>query len=150
MAVDYRTFRIIRPLALLDKPYEHRIDGDVTQERDFKLLRHRLASTSGTPLSESIQRSAKTLVQNAHTYYQGAAQLAREDEDGDLEVKAKKRWLIATDIAAAMYGVEAKDAPFDGNSENARGDLVQAIGDIIDEGLIEMNLGQEIMRRVRQ
>ena len=117
---------------------------------NVELLRHRLASTAGTPLSENIQRSAKTLVQNAQTYYKGAAQLARADADSELEVKAKQRWLIATDIAAAMYGVEAKEAPFDGNSENARGDIVQAIGDVIDEGLIEMSLGEEIMRRVRQ
>jgi hypothetical protein len=116
---------------------------------NVELLRHRLASTSGTPLSESIQRSAKTLIQNARTYFKGAAQLARADEDSDLEVKAKQRWLIATDIAAAMYGVEVKDAPFDGNSENARGDIVQAIANVVDEGLIEMSLGEEIMRRVR-
>ena len=117
---------------------------------NIELLRHRLASTTGTPLSDSIQRSAKTLIQNAQTYYKGAAQLARADEDDELEVKAKQRWLIATDIAAAMYGVEVKDAPFDGNSENARGDILQAIGDVVDEGLIEMSLGEEIMKRVRQ
>jgi tetratricopeptide (TPR) repeat protein len=117
---------------------------------NIELLRHRLASTSGTPLSESIQRSAKTLIQNAQTYFKGAAQLARADEDSELEVKAKQRWLIATDIAAAMYGVEVKEAPFDGNSENARGDIVQAIADVVDEGLIEMSLGEVIMRRVRQ
>ena len=116
---------------------------------NIELLRHRLASTEGTRLSESIQRSAKTLIQNAQTYFKGAAQLARADEDSDLEVKAKQRWLIATDIAAAMYDVEVKDSPFDGNSENARGDIVQAISDVIEEGLIEMALGEEIMRRVR-
>lgn len=115
---------------------------------NIELLRHRLASTPGTPLSENIQRSAKTLIQNAQTYYKGAAQLARADEDDELEVKAKQRWLIATDIAAAMYGVEAKQSPFDGNSDNARGDIIKAIGDVIDEGLIEMSLGEEIMRRV--
>lgn len=134
-----------------------KLDTDDAKERkaqvyeskgNVELLRHRLASTPGTPLSESIQRSAKTLIQNAQTYYKGAAQLARADDDDELEVKAKQRWLIATDIAAAMYGVEAKEAPFEGNSENARGDLVQAIGDVVDEGLIEMSLGEEIMRRV--
>ena len=136
-----------------------KLDTDDAKERkahvyeskgNIELLRHRLASTTGTPLSDSIQRSAKTLIQNAQTYYKGAAQLARADEDDELEVKAKQRWLIATDIAAAMYGVEVKDAPFDGNSENARGDILQAIGDVVDEGLIEMSLGEEIMKRVRQ
>jgi hypothetical protein len=136
-----------------------KLDTDDAKERkahiyvlkgNIELLRHRLASTPGTPLSESIQRSAKTLIQNAQTYYKGAAQLSRADEDDELEVKAKQRWLIATDIAAAMYGVEVKEAPFDGNSDNARGDILEAIGDVVDEGLIEMTLGEEIMRRVRQ
>lgn len=136
-----------------------KLDTDEAKERkahvyeskgNIELLRHRLASTPGTPLGESVQRSARTLVQNAQTYYKGAAQLARADEDSELEVKAKQRWLIATDIAAAMYGVEAKEAPFDGNSEHARGDLVQAIGEVVDEGLVEMSLGEEIMKRVRQ
>ena len=117
---------------------------------NVELLRHRLTSAPGTALAENIQRSAKTLIQNAQTYYKGVAQLARSDDDSELEVKAKQRWLIATDIAAIMYGIEAKNAPFDGNSDNVKGDLVRAIGDVVDEGLIEMSLGEEIMKRLRQ
>ena len=117
---------------------------------NVELLRHRLASAAGSPLSDSIKRSAKTLIQNAQTYYKGAAQLARADADNELEVKAKQRWLIATDIGSALYSVEPKEPPFNGNSDNARGDLIQALEDVVDEGLIEMSLGEEIMKRVRQ
>ena len=115
-----------------------------------ELLRHRLASALGTPLSDSIQRSAKTLIQNAQTYYKGAAQLARADGDNELEVKAKQRWLIATDIGAASYGAEPKEPPFEGNSNNARGDLIQAVEELFEEGLIEMALAEETVKRVRQ
>ena len=117
---------------------------------NVELLRHRLASAHASPLSESIKRSAKTLIQNAQTYYKGAAQLARADGDSELEVKAKQRWLVATDIGAALYNVEPKESPFEGNSENARGDLIRALEDVVDEGLIEMSVGEEIMKRVRQ
>ena len=114
------------------------------------LLRHRLASAPGTSLSAGIRRSVKTLIQNAQTYYKGAAQLARADDDSELEVKAKQRWLIATDIGACLYSIEPKDPPFEGNSSNARGDLIRALEEVVEEGLIEMSLGEEIMKRIRQ
>ena len=136
-----------------------KLDSDEAKERkahmyelkgNVELLRHRLATAAGSTLSDSIKRSAKTLMQNAQTYYKGAAQLARADGDSELEVKAKQRWLIATDISATLYGVEPKEPPFEGNSENARGDIVRAIEDLVDEGLVDMSLGEEIMKRVRQ
>lgn len=116
---------------------------------DVELLRNRLASAPGTTLSEGVQRSAKTLAQNAQKYYKGAAQLARSDGDGELEVKAKQRWMIAADIAAILYGIEATERPFEGNPQSARGNLIEALESVVEEGLVEMSLGEEIMKRMR-
>lgn len=117
----------------------------------LELLRHRLATLSDVPLSESIKRSAQTLIQNAQTYYKAATQLARTEDDRELEFRAKQRWLIATDIGAALYGVEPNQPPpFAGNSGNARDDLIQALEECVDEGLIDMALGGEIAKRIQQ
>ncbi|KAK5171798.1 uncharacterized protein LTR77_003434 [Saxophila tyrrhenica] len=116
---------------------------------DVELLRHRLASAPGTTLSEGIQRSAKTLIQNAQKFYKGGAQLAKSDGDDELEVKAKQRWAIAADIGALMYGIEVTEAPFQGSSQSARGDVIEALEAVVDEGLVEMSLGEEVMRRMR-
>lgn len=117
---------------------------------DVELLRYRLASSDASPLAENIKKSAKTVVQNAQTFYKGAAQLARGDGDPELENKAKQKWLIAADLAAVVYGVEAKEAPFQGNSDSVRGDLLLALESAVEEGLVEMRLGEEIMKRIRQ
>jgi hypothetical protein len=90
------------------------------------------------------------LIQNARTFFKGAAQLARSDGDQDLEIKAKQRWMIAADIGAVLYGLEAKSDPFEGNSSNVRGDLIHALEAMGEEGLIDMSLGEEIMKRIRQ
>lgn len=117
---------------------------------DVELLRYRLASSGASTLSDNIKKSAKTLVQNAQTFYKGSAQLARTDGDHELEAKAKQKWLIAADIAALVYSVEAKEAPFEGNSEGVRGDLLHTLESAVEEGLVEMALGEEIMKRIRQ
>ena len=117
---------------------------------DVELLRHRLASTEGSPLSDNIRGSAKTLAVNAQTFYKGAAQLARSDGDHDLETKAKQRWLIAAEIGAILYSVETKEAPFQGNSDSARGDIMQALESVVDEGYVETSLAEAIMKRIRE
>ena len=115
-----------------------------------ELLRYRFATVPASPLADSIKHSARTLIQNAQTYYKGAAQLARVNGDSELEVKAKQRWLVATDIAALVHGIDPKDAPFAGNSDNARGDLIHALEGLVDEGLIETPLAEQIMKRIRE
>jgi hypothetical protein len=135
---------------LEDEDAKERKANTYESKGDVELLRHRLASSLGSPLSDIIKRSAKTLIQNAQTFYKGAAQLARSEGDRDLEVKAKQRWMIAADIGAIMYGLEAKEAPFQGNTDNARADLIRALESVVDEGLVEMGIGEEIMRRISQ
>ncbi|KAK3719431.1 hypothetical protein LTR37_004288 [Vermiconidia calcicola] len=117
---------------------------------DVELLRYRFATVPACPLADSIKHSAKTLIQNAQTYYKGAAQLARGNGDSELEVKAKQRWLVATDIAALVHGIDPKDEPFAGNSDNARGDLIRALEGLVDEGLIDTPLAEQIMKRIRE
>lgn len=109
----------------------------------LELLRHRLVSIPNIALSDSIKRSAKALIQNAQTYYKAAAQLARADGDHELEEKAKQRWLVAAEIGSAIYGVQPNQVPaFEGNSSNARADLIKAVEECIDEGLISRSTGQ--------
>lgn len=109
----------------------------------LELLRHRLVTIPNVALSESIKRSAQTLIQNAQTYYKGAAQLARNNADHELEEKAKQRWLIAAEIGAKLYGVEPSQNPaFDGNSSNAHAELLKAVEECIEEGLVSGAIGQ--------
>jgi hypothetical protein len=113
---------------------------------DLELLRHRLASMPQSSLSDGVKRSAKTLAQNALKFYKGAAQLARSSGDQELEVKAKQRWGIAADVAAVMYGVPAFEVPPADDPTNARGDTMEALESVINEGLIDMALGEDIVR----
>ena len=151
-----------RQLSLAQDLYSEatKLDTDDAKERkaeayeskgDLELLRHRLITMPDISLPESIERSAQTLIQNARTYYKGAAQLARADGDGELEVKAKQRWIIATDIAAALHGVAPKQPlPFEGNAAAARSELIRALEECVDEGYVANALGEEIKKRMRQ
>ncbi len=115
----------------------------------LELTRHHLVTMPNSQLSDAIKRSAKTLMQNASTYFKGAAQLARSDGDAEIELKAKQRWLIATDIASVLYDVEPKEQPpFEGNSDTARDHLLKALRDCVNEGLISAALGDVIVERV--
>ena len=114
---------------------------------NLELLRHRMATAPGSTLSQTIQRSAKTLIQNAQTFYKGAAQLSSADGETEIMVKEQQRWLIATNIGAVLYGMEQKEPHF--NPGTARGDIIQELEKCVDEGLIDMFLGQEIMKRMR-
>lgn len=126
--------------------------GILESQGGAEFLRHRLVTMPGAQLSEGIKRSARTLIQNAQTYYRGAAQLAWAEGDAQLAVKAKQRWLIACDIGSAVYGVAPKQtaAPFEGNSRDAKGDVMQALKDCVDEGLIAVDLGERIAQRILQ
>ena len=117
---------------------------------DLELVRHRLVSTPASTLSDTIRRSAPTLVSNAQTYYKGSAQLAKADGNSDVEIAVQQRWLIAADIGAFLYGADSKPSPFEGSPSTARGDLMTAFEACVDEGVIDMALGHEIMERMRQ
>lgn len=115
---------------------------------NLELLRYRLASTPGSPLSDSIQSSAKTLIQNAQTYFKGAAQLAKSDGDADATSKALQRWLIAGHIGAFLYNVELKQPPSEVKPGTASSGLVGTLRDCIEEGLIDTALGEKILERM--
>ena len=116
---------------------------------NVELLRHRLASSPGSTLSDGIQRSARTLIQNAMTFYKGAAQLAKADGEDEVETKARQRWFIAAQIAGALYDAELKESPFGGLEKNIRGDIVQELEDCVEEGILDMAVGEEIVKRLR-
>lgn len=123
--------------------------GKIYESRgNAELLRHRLATQTDSTLSEKVKQSARTLIQNAQTYYKGSAQLANAVADVELAAKAQQRWLIASTIGAVLYGLDTKDPGFDPRS--ARGDLVGELEECAELGLIDMSLEEEVMRRLRQ
>lgn len=122
------------------KPETYSCKGDV------ELLRHRVASTPTAELSDSVKRSAQTLLSNSQTYYRGAAQLAKAEGDDGLEVKAQQRWLIAGEIAGVMYDAEVTEPAFD--PQRARGDVVAALEECVREGYVGEELGQAVMARL--
>lgn len=117
---------------------------------DIELLRTRLALLPNANLDPAIPKSAPTLIGNACTYYKGAAQLARTDGDDDLRGTAMRRWLIATDIGAALFDVRPKELPSGFDPGSIGGDLVEAVVGCVDEGLVDAALGEQIVRRISQ
>jgi len=116
----------------------------------LELLRHRLSTSPDVNLPHSVTNSGQTLIANAQKYYKAAAQLARNENDGELEEKAKERWLIASEVGAALYGLETEGMvpPFDGNSAAARGRLAVALEECADEGLVDGELVSVIQERI--
>ena len=103
---------------------------------DIELLRYRLASMSHVNLSDGIRRSASTLVQNAQTFYKGAVEHAKINDDDDLGIVAQQRWDLATSIAALIYG---------GDSERKVVDIA-TVESCVEEGLVALSLAQSLFK----
>ena len=118
-----------------------------SRKGDVELLRHRLACSPNLnpSLPDSAKRSVQTLLANAQTYYKGSSQLAHADGDEEAELRAQRRWVVAGEIAGALYGVEAKAPGFD--VERARGDFVAAVEACVDEGLVGEEVGGLVVGR---
>ena len=116
----------------------------------LELVRHHLITMPNVSFPDAIKRSARTLTQNASTYFKGAAQIARSEGDADLELKAKQRWLIATEVASVLYHAEPKEEPpFEGNSVGARENLLQALSECVNEALMSADLSEAIAKRIQ-
>jgi tetratricopeptide (TPR) repeat protein len=105
---------------------------------DLELLRHRLTLIPGTDLAESVRNSAKTLIQNAQTFYKGAVSHAKVSGDEDIEDEAQQRKLIAQGIAMVLYG---GDAPKVSDEEELR----EALDECVEEGLISQQLQERLL-----
>ncbi|KAK0333814.1 hypothetical protein LTR59_002032 [Friedmanniomyces endolithicus] len=110
---------------------------------DVEMLRHRIATLSNVKVSESVRRSAPTLAQNAQTYYKGAVKLAT-DEEGELREKVGRRLAVSGRLRDLLYGVELDSA---GAEDYV---LSRALGDCVEEGLIDGDLAEAIVARGRQ
>ncbi|KAK0269867.1 hypothetical protein LTR35_014543 [Friedmanniomyces endolithicus] len=105
---------------------------------DVEMLRHRIAVMSNVKTSDSIRRSAPTLVQNAQTYYKGAVRLVT-DEDGELREKAGRRLAVSGRLRGLLYGVEL-------DSAGARGDVLsRGLEECVEEGLMDGDLADAIV-----
>lgn len=105
---------------------------------DLELLRHRVANIPKADLSDGVRKSAKTLIQNAQTYYKGAISHAKVSGDEDVEDEAQERLELAKAIAALMYGGDHTAADPDTWMEGLQG--------CVDEGLVSEQLAQAMMQ----
>ncbi|KAF2161729.1 hypothetical protein M409DRAFT_69540 [Zasmidium cellare ATCC 36951] len=105
---------------------------------DLELLRHRVANVPKADLSDGVRKSAKTLIQNAQTYYKGAVSHAKVSGDKDVEEEAQQRWDLAKTIAAMMYGGDQPAVEPD--------TLMEALQGCVDEGFVSEQLAQAMMQ----
>lgn len=105
---------------------------------DSELLRHRVANIPKADISDSVRNSAKTLIQNAQTYYKGAVSHAKASGDEDVEEEAQQRLELAKAIAALMYSGDQPAAEPD--------TLMEALQGCVDEGLVSEQLAQAMMQ----
>lgn len=140
-----------RAIKLDSEDARERKPGIYSARGDLELLRFRFATLPGPQVSDNIKRSTQTLVQNAATYYRNAAQLARANGDDDLENKARQRWMIAADMGSALYGISSKQPlPFQGSFHSEVAGLLQALGEMVDEGMVTPALAQDIAERFQE
>ncbi|KAK4547189.1 hypothetical protein LTR36_001410 [Oleoguttula mirabilis] len=107
---------------------------------DVEMLRHRLASSPYTKVTDGLRKSAPTLALNAYTYYKGAVRLAT-DEDAGLKSKAQQRIAIASDVRVFLYGIEAS-----ADVDCLQSDKATGLVDCVEEGLLETALAEELAK----
>lgn len=104
---------------------------------DLELLRHRVANVPKADVSDGVRKSAKTLIQNAQTYYKGAVSHAKASGDEDVEEEAQQRLELAKAISALMYGGDQAAVAPDA--------LMKTLQECVDEGCVSEQLAQAMM-----
>ncbi|KAH9825628.1 hypothetical protein Tdes44962_MAKER04070 [Teratosphaeria destructans] len=108
---------------------------------DAEMLRHRIATWPSGKVSDAIRKSAPTLVQNAETYYRGAAKLAGGDEG--LREKALERLLVAALVRGVFYGVQLDKEVEE--RVRAGGEVVlTGLEGCVEEGLVDQQSAKKL------
>ncbi|KAF2770290.1 hypothetical protein EJ03DRAFT_78477 [Teratosphaeria nubilosa] len=108
---------------------------------DTEMLRHRIATLPNAKVSDAVKKSAPTLVQNAETYYRGAARLAGSDEG--LREKALERLLVAALVRGVLYGVQLDEEVERQVGEGVE-EMLKGLEGCVEEGLVDKQLANKV------
>ncbi|KAL1584094.1 hypothetical protein WHR41_08164 [Cladosporium halotolerans] len=124
---------------------------------DAELLRYRLATMSGSTLSESVRNSGLTLLSNAFKFYKGAADHAKVLGDEEIAEKAKGRMAVIHVVAKMTSEQSAGAAGGSSSSSSASGnvsipgpppkgvDLMEAMNECMDDGLMDLAGAERVL-----
>jgi tetratricopeptide (TPR) repeat protein len=133
---------LAKAAALSDADAQARKAEIYQSKGDIELLRHRLIQWPSTrqldPLTDSMNKAAPTLLQNAKKFYTGSVSFAGRDGDDKAELAAQQRSALVQGIAAHFYNEPRPDGAALGVVE-AQG------GQFVDDYLLDGDLLQAIL-----
>ena len=101
---------------------------------NVELLRRQLALNSGA--SSTLKSNAKVLLKNAGVYYRGAAALAKQDGDMEVEKDGRLRNMVLQGLEGEVVKEVAEALKEWVEREGGGKDAVEAVNEMIEEGLL--------------
>ena len=119
---------------------------------DIELLRWRLATGPYPGLSDAVKKSGPTLLANARTFYKGAADHGRALGEGEIVEKGIVRFALVNEMVRLSSEGAGSSSSAPAASAVSLGvemlDVVGALEMCVDEGLIDSNMGNELMGKL--